>query len=87
MAQAVVKYTFAVLLALLSSQAVMPPARNTAPVEFVCLPAAAQQISQQLPRLPLAVQAQQPSLTYSSTTRPAPDLVALLQRPPPSFSL
>ncbi len=86
-ARAVLQYTFAALLALLSTQAVVPSARGTAAIEIVCWAEAEQQTPRKTQRISPEVQVRQPAPAYASRTKPEPDAACLFQRPPPSLSL
>ena len=85
MARAILKYTFAALLALLSTQAVTPQTRVCAAIELVC----SQQAEEHAPRKAraswVAPLVRQITRGYISRTRPEPAAAALFQRPPPSL--
>ncbi len=87
MAQAVVKYVFAALLALVSTQPFVSSARLQAVAEIAWSAAAERQATQdstgvhrQRHPLPAAPK-------YVSRLRPEPDSTAHFQRPPPNSSL
>ena len=86
MARAVLKYAFAALLALLTTQAVVPVARAAAAIEFVYTTEAEQQ---DLQGTRPGQQDPAPHIepAYISRTRPEPDAADLFQRPPPAGSL
>jgi len=89
MAQVILKYVFATMLAFLTTQAVVPSVR-IAPIEVVCGAASEQQIPEEVGRLRSYVKPQQSTQnapTYESLTGPEPDFAALFQRPPPNSSL
>jgi hypothetical protein len=85
------KYAFAALLALLSTQAVAPSVRMAAGIEMVCSIHLEDRTEKQAPRdalrIPADVQVLQSARPYVSRTRPEPDTAVLFQRPPPRFFL
>lgn len=87
MARAVLKYTFAAVLALLSVQAGVPFTHVVAGIEIVCCTEAEQQSPREAPSVRPQTPNQQPVLPYASRTPPEPDGAVLFQRPPPSPSL
>ncbi len=84
------KYAFAALLALLSTQAVVPFVRVAAAIEIVCSKETRRTDERQAPRegqrIRADVRIRQNATAYMSRTRPEPDTAALFQRPPPLFS-
>jgi hypothetical protein len=87
MARAVGKYAFAALLALLSTQAVVPSVRVVPATEIVGRSKAEQQIPREARRIRADIQVRQLAPAYVSRTRPEPDAAFLFQRPPPATSL
>ncbi len=87
MARAVMKYAFAALLALLSTQAVMPSARAVAAIEMACGSETEKQTPREARRIRADAPGRQDAPVYVSRTRPEPDTAALFQRPPPLFFL
>jgi hypothetical protein len=88
MARAVAQYAFAALLALLSTQALVPSLRAAPGIEIVCSSEAEQRVPREVRRIRAAcVQVRPPAPPYVSRTRPEPDAVVLFQRPPPTPSL
>lgn len=87
MARAVAKYAFAALLALLSTQAVVPSVRVVTAIEIDCSTEAEQQTPREARRIRSDIQAGQPAPTYVSRAKPEPDAAVLFQRPPPTSSL
>ncbi len=87
MARTAIKYAFAALLALLSTQAVAPCMRVVAAIEMVCGANLEHRAKEQTPeearRVRMDVQVRRSAPTYVSRTRPEPDTAALFQRPPP----
>ena len=85
------KYAFAALLALLSTQAVAPSVRGVAAIEMVCSIHLEDRTEKQTPRnarrIRANVQVLRSARPYVSRTRPEPDTAALFQRPPPRSSL
>ena len=81
------KYAFAALLALLSTQAGVPSVRVVSAIEIVCCWEAEQQTPREARRIRADIQARQPALAYVSRTRHTPDIAVLFQRPPPTPSL
>ena len=81
------KYAFAALLALLSTQAVVPSVRVAAAIEMVCGANLGHRAEEQTPRearrIRVDVQIRQNATAYVSRTGPEPDTAALFQRPPP----
>jgi hypothetical protein len=87
MARAVTKYVFAAVLALLSTQAVVPSVRVVPAIEIVCGINLDQQTPQDAPRIQTHTQARQPVPMYLLRVRPQLDAPNLFQRPPPRPSL
>jgi hypothetical protein len=87
MARLALQYVFAVLLALLSTQAVVPSVRVAATIERICRSEVEQQIPLETRRIPADMPLPQPALTYVSRIRPEPYAAVLFQRPPPQTSL
>jgi hypothetical protein len=91
MARAVLKYAFAALLALLSTQAVVPSARAVAAIEMACSIHLEDRTEKQTPqdarRIRADIQVLQNARPYVSRTRPELDTAVLFQRPPPRSSL
>jgi hypothetical protein len=87
MARAVVKYAFAALLALLSTQAGVPSFNVVLSFEIVCTAEAEQQAPREVRRVRPARPAPQATSEYASRTRPEPETPVLFQRPPPTRSL
>jgi hypothetical protein len=87
MARLALQYVFAALLALLSTQAVVPSVRVAATIEIVCRSEAEQQIALETRCIPADIPLPQPALTYVSRIRLEPDAAVLFQRPPPQSSL
>ncbi len=83
MARSALQYVFATLLALLSTQAVVPSVRVAATVEIACRFEAEQQIGLEARCIRVDAPGPQSPLTYGSRTRPEPDAAVLFQRPPP----
>jgi hypothetical protein len=83
MARAVTKYVFAALLALLSTQAVVPSVRVAPGIEVVCGIDLEQQTPRHAPRIQTHTQARQPVPMYLLRVRPQLDAPNLFQRPPP----
>jgi hypothetical protein len=83
MARAAMKYAFAALLALLSTQAFVPSTRVVVCVEIVCGNEAEEQTPQKAPPIRTDGQVRRNALNYVSRTIAAPDTAALFQRPPP----
>jgi hypothetical protein len=85
------KYAFAALLALLSTQAVVPPVRGVAAFEMVCSIHLEDRTEKQTPRdarrIRANVQVLQNARPYVSRTKPQLDIAVLFQRPPPRSSL
>jgi hypothetical protein len=77
------KYAFAALLALLSTQAVVPSLRVAAAIEVVCCKEIEQQTPREAQRIGTEAQVPQNAPAYASRTKPEPDTAALFQRPPP----
>ena len=84
MARAAVKYVFAALLALLSTQAGVPSVRVVTAIAIVCSTEAEQQAPREARRARAGIAVRQPAATYLSLTRPEPDAAILFQRPPPT---
>jgi hypothetical protein len=87
MARAVAKYVFAALLALLSTQAVVPSVRVVTASEIAWCTEAEQQTPGEVRRFRADLQVRQPAPIYLSRTRPEPAAAILFQRPPPLPSL
>jgi hypothetical protein len=87
MARAVMKYAFAALLALLSTQALLPSFRVAAAIEIVCSKEAEKRTPRETRSIQADAKVRQDAPAYVSRTRPAPDTAALFQRPPPLSSL
>ena len=83
MARAIMKYAFAALLALLSTQAVARSLRIAAAIEVVRCKETEQQTPRETQRIWAEVQVRQNAAAYVSRTKPEPDTAALFQRPPP----
>jgi len=81
------KYAFAALLALLSTQAVAPPVRVAPAIESVWHRQTEQQVLREGRRTRTDLPVQLAAPAYVSRTRPEPDTAALFQRPPPLLSL
>jgi hypothetical protein len=81
------KYAFAALLALLSTQAVAPTVRVAAAIEMACGANLEHRTEKQSPcearRVGADAQVLQSTPAYVSRAIPAPDTAALFQRPPP----
>jgi hypothetical protein len=90
MARAAMKYAFAALLALLSTQAVVISARAGAAIEIVCSKQTRRTDERQTPREVrrdrAEVRAPQSAPAYVSWIMPEPDTAVLFQRPPPLSS-
>jgi hypothetical protein len=84
-ARAILKYTFAALLALLSTQAVTPHTRVCASIEVVCSKQAEEHAPRRAQSSGMAAPIRQNACCYVSRTRPEPAAAVLFQRPPPSF--
>jgi hypothetical protein len=87
MARAVVRYAFIALLALLSTQGVVPSVRVLVGFEVVCSAEAEQQTPRKSYPIRTAAPTRQSAPYYVSRNRPEPDTTALFQRPPPIRSL
>ncbi len=91
MAREVMKYAFAALLALLSTQAVVPSVRVAAAIEMVYSVQLEHGDHKQTPRETRRTRAEvrirRNAPAYVSRTRPEPYTSALFQRPPPPSSL
>jgi hypothetical protein len=87
MARAVMKYAFAALLALLSTQAVALSVRVATAIEVVYSNEAEQQAPREARRVLVNAPIRQATPAYVSRTRPEPYTPALFQRPPPLSSL
>jgi hypothetical protein len=87
MARAVTKYVFAALLAVLSTQAVVPSVRVAPAIEIVCSTRAKQRIPQNTRNLAIARHTRPPVPAYISCARPEPSAPILIQRPPPPPSV
>jgi len=87
MARAALHYIFAALLALLSTQAVVPVRRADAAIEIAWCRDAEQQTPSEVLSTQPTIAARQSPPVYASHTRLAPDAAVLFQRPPPSLSL
>ena len=87
MARAAAKYIFAALLALVSTQAVMPSVRVVAAAEIVWCAEAEQQTPREARHIRVNIQAGRPAPAYVSRARPEPAAAVLFQRPPPETSL
>ena len=88
MARAAVKYAFAALLALLSTQGVLPSARVVAAAQILWIAEAREQVPETVRPAPPQIEVRQaPLLSYRSRIKPEPDAPVLFQRPPPSASL
>jgi hypothetical protein len=87
MARAAVKYVFAALLALLSTQAGAPSVRVVAGIEIVWCAEAELPAPRDARRFLPEMQVRQPASAYVSRTKAQPDAAFLFQRPPPTASL
>ena len=85
MARAFLKYAFVALLALFTTQAVVPMPRVAAAILFVC----DAEVEQRVPADSQARHKETPLAApgYRSCPRPDPDAAVLYQRPPPAGSL
>ncbi len=85
------KYAFAALITLLSTQAVVPSVRVVAAIEMVCSinleDVTEKQTSRDARRIRADVEVLQSARPYLSRTKPEPDTAVLFQRPPPRSSL
>jgi hypothetical protein len=90
MARAVMKYAFAALLGLLSTQAVAPFVRVVASIEIVYSKETRRtderQTPQQARRVRADVKVLRSARACASRTKPEPDTAALFQCPPPLSS-
>lgn len=87
MSRAVVKYVFATLLVLLSTQSVVPSARVVSAVAIVCCAKAEQQASQETRCVRLYRRVLKSAPAYQSWTGTESNSPVLFQRPPPAPSL